>query len=126
MSPLREKKMNVQAPPGSLKGKTPNRVVWTRDTPMKQTPRNIRRLESDEKQCLYDNRPDLDPTGSAFNMQAWMDGQEQDEPEYDDSDSEGSEMSASEEEEENFEDSMMSDENSGPETVEEQQNVTKR
>ena len=117
MSPLREKKSNIMQAPGSLKGKTPNRVVWTRETPMKQTPRNIRRLDSDEKDVLYNNRPDLDPTGGAFNMQAWMDGQDQDEPQYEDSDSEDSALS------EEYEDTLMSDEDATPETTE--PNVTK-
>jgi len=93
---------------------------------MKSCPRNIRRLDSSEKDTLYTDRPDLNPAGSAFNMQAWMDGQDQDEPEYSDSDEEGSEM-----DEEEYEDTRMGEEDGRGEEEEEedeeggQRNVTK-
>jgi len=86
LSPLGDSSNRYIIPPAPNScRKTPNRLTWTKDTPMKSCPRNIRRLESNEKNNLYHQRPDLDPAGGSFSMQAWMDGQDQ-EPEYSDSD----------------------------------------
>ena len=80
------------------------RLKWTTDTPTRnrRDVRVIRRLGSREKDRLYGERPDLDPSDGYFDMGAWMngEGQEDEEDDWDDD----------EEEEEEDEELLVSDE----------------
>jgi hypothetical protein len=77
--------------------------VWHKGTPSKSNAdRSIRRLTRWEKQELFNGRPDLDPTtGGGFDMNKWMNGEEQD---VEESESDDDMILSDEEEEEEEED----------------------
>jgi len=60
-----------------------HRLKWTSSTPTrnKRDQRVIRRLGNGEKNRLYSDRPDLDPSDGYFDMGAWMNGEGQEEDE---------------------------------------------
>eukprot|EP00520_Triparma_pacifica_P013064 CAMPEP_0118664424 /NCGR_PEP_ID=MMETSP0785-20121206/18004_1 /TAXON_ID=91992 /ORGANISM="Bolidomonas pacifica, Strain CCMP 1866" /LENGTH=203 /DNA_ID=CAMNT_0006558327 /DNA_START=80 /DNA_END=688 /DNA_ORIENTATION=- len=107
-SPLRDSSNDrVGLPSSASKKCSGHRLKWTADTPTRnrRDQRIIRRLDSREKEKLYDNRPDLDPSDGYFDMGAWMNGESQDNEEdeedwedEEDEDEEEDEMLVSDEE----------------------------
>ncbi|GMH49802.1 hypothetical protein TrRE_jg11292 [Triparma retinervis] len=110
-SPLRDSSNSRSLLPSTESKKCSGfRLKWTVDTPTRnrRDQRVIRRLGSREKDRLYGERPDLDPSDGYFDMGAWMNGESQDDDEEDQGDWDEEDEESDEEEEE--EEMLVSDE----------------
>ena len=85
-SPFRDNTNRSRSNASKAKQGHGRRLKWTKDTPTKnrREERVIRRLGQWEKDRLYSDRPDLDPSDGYFDMGAWMNGCSQDEEEDED------------------------------------------